>query len=45
MLPAADKPAASMKLIERVGQENEEEGKAGEEGKISKSYAKKLAKK
>ena len=44
LLPEASKPISEMKLIERVGQENEEEGKA-EEGKISKSYAKKLAKK
>lgn len=38
-----------MKLIERTGGDNPEEGKAaedgGEESKISKSYAKKLAKK
>lgn len=44
LLPEANKPISEMKLIEREGQENEEEGKA-EEGKISKSYAKKLAKK
>lgn len=43
-MPAADKPVSSMKLIERVGQENEEEKKEGEKP-ISKAYAKKLAKK
>ena len=42
LLPAADQPAASMKLIERAGGAD-----APEEGKqeISKAYAKKLAKK
>lgn len=44
ILPEPTKPISEMKLIERVGQDKEEEGKA-EEGKISKSYAKKLAKK
>ena len=43
MMPYKDKPVSSMKLIERVGQENEEEKK--EEKGISKNLAKKLAKK
>ena len=52
LLPDKEQPISTMKLIERTGQENQqeegkaaEEGKASEEGKISKSYAKKLAKK
>ena len=43
LMPDAQKPVSSMKLIERVGQENEEE--KGEEKGISKKLAKKLAKK
>ena len=43
-MPAADQPVSTMKLIERVGAENEEE-KKGDEPKISKNLAKKLAKK
>ena len=42
-LPGPGKPISSMKLLERAGQENEEE--KGAEPKISKAYAKKLAKK
>lgn len=43
-LPAADKPISSMKLIERVGQELEEDKKTDEKP-ISKNLAKKMAKK
>jgi len=42
-MPDKEKPVSGMKLIERVGQENEEEKK--EEKGISKNLAKKLAKK
>ena len=42
-MPPNNGPIKEMKLIERVGGENEES--KGEEGKMSKSYAKKLAKK
>ena len=44
LLPDPQKPIKDLKLIERVGQENEEEKKA-EEKPISKNLAKKLAKK
>lgn len=44
VLPDPQKPVSGMPLIERVGQENEEEKKA-EEKPISKNLAKKLAKK
>ena len=44
MMPAPDKPASTMKMLERVGQENEEEKKTDEKP-ISKNLAKKLAKK
>ena len=43
-MPAADQAISSMKLIERVGQENEEEKKA-EEKPLSKKKQKKLANK
>ena len=46
LMPDPTKPVSSMKLIERVGQENEEEVKREEDAKpISKNLAKKLAKK
>ena len=44
LLPAADKPISSMKLIERVGEENEEDKKE-EEKPLSKKKQKKLANK
>ena len=44
-MPDASKPITSMPLLERVGQETEEEKKEEDVKPISKNLAKKMAKK
>ena len=45
ILPEASKPISTMKLYDRVGQENEEVKKEEEVKPMSKNLAKKMAKK